>query len=396
MATDQPDRPLRIAVVTSLFPLSTEPYRGIPIYYTVEQLSHLAEVEVFVPLAIYPPVSWLQPKTYLYRRADPAWQPPGVRVHYCEYSVLPRITRPINGHLAARRLVGPLRRFRPDIVLAYWIYPDGHGAAIAARSLSVPLAVGSRGTDLRPSDPFTTRGVRSVLAEAAAILTVSGELRDRALDLGAPADRIHVILNGCDGSIFAPGDRADARRQLAVEPDSEVVLFAGHLIPVKGVTDLMKAAVELAARRPRLELVLVGEGQQHAELEATLAASGSRLKVRFTGALPPAEVARWMRACDVFCLPSLNEGCPNVVIEALATGRPVVASSVGAIPDLLDDTRGILTPPRDPLALAAALDAALDRRWDTETIAASARRGWDTVARQTLDVCRAALAAPRH
>jgi glycosyltransferase involved in cell wall biosynthesis len=165
---------------------------------------------------------------------------------------------------------------------------------------------------------------------------------------------------------------------------------------VKGVTDLLKAAVELAARRPRLELVLVGEGQQHAELEAALAASGSGLKVRFTGALPPVEVARWMRACDVFCLPSLNEGCPNVVIEALSTGRPVVASSVGAIPDLLDDTRGILTPPRDPRALAAALDTALDRRWDTETIAASARRGWDTVARQTLDVCRAALAAPRH
>ncbi|MGC4053302.1 MAG: glycosyltransferase [Paludibaculum sp.] len=396
MATDPPDRPLRIAVVTSLFPLSSEPYRGIPIYYTVEQLTHLAEVEVFVPLAVYPPVSWLQPKSYIYRGADPAWQPPGVRVQYCEYSVLPRITRPINGQLAARRLIGPLRRFRPDVVLAYWIYPDGHGAAITARSLGVPLVVGSRGSDLRPSDPFTIRGVRSVLAEASAILTVSGELRDRALELGAPAERIHVILNGCDASVFAPGDRVAARRELGVDESSEVVLFVGHLIPVKGVTHLMTAAIELAARRPRLELVLVGEGQQHAELEAALAASGAALKVRFAGAQPPAEVARWMRACDVFCLPSLNEGCPNVVIEALSTGRPVVASSVGAIPDLLDETRGILTPPREPRALAAALDSALDRRWDTETIAASARRGWDAVARQTLDVCRAALAAPRH
>jgi len=391
MSFDTTSRPARIAVVTPLFPLSTEPHRGIPIYHTVSQLDRLATVEVFVPLAVYPPVSWLQPKSYIYRRADPTWQPAGARVHYCEYPALPRLTRPFNGRLAANRLIGPIRAFQPDIILAYWLYPEGYAACLTARKLGVPIVVGSRGTDLRPPDPFTTRGVRSVLAQAAGILTVSSELRQRALELGAPADRIHVILNGCDSSIFAPGSRAGARQALGLNPDSEIILFAGHLIPVKGVKDLLAAAISLAARRQKLELVFVGEGYQHAELQATLAQSGSALPVHFAGSCTPRQVVLWMHACNVFCLPSLNEGCPNVVIEALSSGRPVVASSVGAIPDLVDQSRGELTPPQNPDALAAALERTLNRNWDAAALSSSMQRGWDTVAQETLAVCQTAL-----
>ncbi|MBK7926456.1 MAG: glycosyltransferase [Bryobacterales bacterium] len=287
MALDTTARPPRIAVVTPNFPISTDPYRGIPLYHTVAQLDRLATVEVFVPLAVYPPVSWLQPMSYVYRRADPASQPAGVRVHYCEYSALPRLTRPFNGRLAANRLIGPVRAFQPDIILAYWLYPEGYAACLTARKLGVPIVVGSRGTDLRPRTPFTTRGVRKVLAQAAGSLTVSSELRQRALELGAPADRIHVILNGCDSSIFALGSRTSARHALGLNPDSEIILFAGHLIPVKGVKDLLAAAISLAVRRPKLELVFVGEGHQQAELQATLTQSGSTLPVHFTGSCPP-------------------------------------------------------------------------------------------------------------
>ncbi|HEY3412179.1 MAG TPA: glycosyltransferase [Armatimonadota bacterium] len=396
MAIDPTSRPLRIAVVTPLFPLDTEPYRGIPIYHTVVQLARFAEVEAFVPLAVYPPVSWLQPKSYIYRRANTAWQPGGVRTHYCEYYVLPHITRPFNGRLAVRRLTGPIRAFRPDLILAYWLYPEGYAACLIARQLGVPVVVGSRGTDLRPPEPFSSRGTRTVLAEAAAVLTVSSELRDRALELGANAASVHVILNGCDSSIFTPGSRIDARAELGLNPDSKIVLFAGHLIPVKGVKDLLTAAISLAARHPKLVLVFVGEGYQQAELQATLTQSGSALPVHFAGSCTPRQVARWMHACNVFCLPSLNEGCPNVVIEALSSGRPVVASSVGAIPDLVDQSRGELTPPQNPDALAAALERTLNRNWDDDALSASMQRGWDTVAQETLAVCQTALSGGRR
>jgi glycosyltransferase involved in cell wall biosynthesis len=95
-----------------------------------------------------------------------------------------------------------------------------------------------------------------------------------------------------------------------------------------------------------------------------------------------------MRAADVFCLPSYSEGCPNVVVEALACGRPVVATKVGGIPELVNETCGMLIPPRNAGELAKALDRALSKPWDSEEIARTFTRSWETVAAETLAVCR--------
>ena len=95
-----------------------------------------------------------------------------------------------------------------------------------------------------------------------------------------------------------------------------------------------------------------------------------------------------MRAADVFCLPSYSEGCPNVVVEALACGRPVVATKVGGIPELVRDGCGILIAPRDAAELRGALDQALSARWDREEIARTSARSWASVAAETMAVCR--------
>ena len=95
-----------------------------------------------------------------------------------------------------------------------------------------------------------------------------------------------------------------------------------------------------------------------------------------------------MRAADLFCLPSYSEGCPNVVVEALACGRPVVATRVGGIPELVKGTCGMLIPPRDIGELRRALDAALSKQWDGEEIARTSRRSWKDVAAETFAVCR--------
>jgi glycosyltransferase involved in cell wall biosynthesis len=105
------------------------------------------------------------------------------------------------------------------------------------------------------------------------------------------------------------------------------------------------------------------------------------------GGIPPAEVARWIGAADVLTLPSWSEGYPNVVVEALACGRPVVATDVGGTSEIVNVSNGLLIPPRDPAALAAALTRALDARWDHDAIAAATRRSWDDVASETLSVC---------
>jgi glycosyltransferase involved in cell wall biosynthesis len=110
-------------------------------------------------------------------------------------------------------------------------------------------------------------------------------------------------------------------------------------------------------------------------------------KVILAGGAPPKRVAEWLAASDVLALPSYSEGCPNVVIEALACGRPVVATTVGATPDLVTPDCGILVRAGNTAALSAALREALERAWDHQRIAASHRRSWSEAARETFEVC---------
>jgi glycosyltransferase involved in cell wall biosynthesis len=151
---------------------------------------------------------------------------------------------------------------------------------------------------------------------------------------------------------------------------------------------LLEAFVELAKLRPRLRLAIVGQGPLKETLARRAAAAGVEGRVMLPGRCDAAGIAQWMRAADVFCLPSYSEGCPNVVVEALACGRPIVGTKVGGIPELVKDGCGLLVPPRDVAALRGALDTALSRPWDSVEIARTSTRSWETVAAETLAVCR--------
>jgi len=108
------------------------------------------------------------------------------------------------------------------------------------------------------------------------------------------------------------------------------------------------------------------------------------------------EVAQWINAANLVCLPSHSEGCPNTIIESLACGRPVVATTVGGIPELVHDDNGILVPPGDVLALTQALNIALDTKWDSAAISHGCHRTWHEVAQETLSICEGVLASPRR
>jgi len=383
---------MRLLIVTSQFPIAGEPNRGRPIHQTVRELSRLAQVRVLSPVASYP--RWAQPRSYLYRASDEHHSVPGCDVEYVRYPALPALSRPFNGRLCARAIAAPMRAFAPDLVLSYWLYPDAYGAMLAARRIGAPLVVGARGSDLRVRDAISRRLTRPVLRAARRLLVVSEDLgRVAERDYGADPDRIRTIPNGCDAAIFHPAVRGEARRALDLPADAEVVTYVGRLVPEKGLRELLLAAGQLRAARPRLQLVLVGEGPMHAEL-AALAAAGD-LPVRFAGTRPPAEVARWMCASDLVTLPSYSEGHPNVLVEALACGRPVVATPVGGIPEVVDAASGVLVPARDPAALADGLREALERGWDEAALARRFSRDWRQVAQDTLQACEEVLAEAR-
>lgn len=380
---------MRILVVTSQFPLAGEPTRGRPIHQTVRELARLADVRVLSPVARYP--RWAQPRSYLFRPPVADEAIPGCDVAWPTYPALPALTRPFNGWLCARAIHDGAAAFAPDVILAYWLYPDAWGAWRVARRLGLPLVAGARGSDIRVRDAVSRRLTQPVVRQAKRLLVVSADLGRLAVrDYGADPARVRVIPNGCDATIFHLRDRADARRMLGIGADDELVLYVGRLVAEKGLRELVDAMRLLRTSRPHARLVMVGDGPLQAEFAAL--AAGPALALQLAGAQPATRVAEWMAAADLVTLPSWSEGHPNVLVEALACGRPVVSCPVGGVPEVVDDACGVLVPPRDAAALAAGLRTVLARDWNEGALSGRHSRSWSAVAADTMAACGEAIA----
>jgi teichuronic acid biosynthesis glycosyltransferase TuaC len=320
------------------------------------------------------------------------YSPEGVRVRYMKYPGLPVITRPLNSVSCYAAIKSYIKSLNPDVILAYWAQPEGHAAIAVGRDLNVPVVVGALGSDLLLAKGIGKYLAKRAVTRAARVLTVSEGMRIVAISFGASAERVKSIPNGCDRSIFYPRDRNSSRSKLGIHPEARLVLFVGRLTQMKGVTDLVAAFAHVRRKIADAELVCIGEGPMKQFLSSLSRAKG----VRALGHKTSEEIADWLGACDLFCLPSYSEGCPNVVVEALSSGRPVIGTRVGGIPALVDESSGMLVPPRDSANLASAICEGLNQKWDENEIAAQTSRSWDDVADETYSVCLDVLAERRR
>jgi glycosyltransferase involved in cell wall biosynthesis len=247
--------------------------------------------------------------------------------------------------------------------------------------------------------PFRLRRpqLRWALRRAARVIAVSETLRDDAVALGIPPDKIRVIENGIDGRLFHPQDRLEVRRRLGLPESGPVLVSVGTLAPRKGFQLVIEALPALAERFPGIRFVIVGgagaEGAMEQELRALATRLGVDNRVIFAGPRQRGELAAFYSAADVSVLASAHEGCPNVVLESLACGTPVVGTPVGSIPSLLADSEAGRLAERTVPALTEALTAALSRDWDRDKVRARvADRTWEAVGREVLEEIEAALA----
>ena len=376
---------MKIAVVTRYFPSSAEPWQGRSAYQTLRVLARMTNLRVFYHNANYP--SLLKPRSRNYGRLDASYSPPDVKTSYFNYPALPLFSRPFNGWMAARTLLPHVRRFAPDLIFSYFLYPDGYAALRIGRTIAVPVVAMSIGSDInRIGDPISYLHTRAVLREVDYLITVSGDLRNKAVAMGASPEKTRAVINGCDLSVFHVRDRFEARRKLGIDPASQVVLYIGRMDVKKGLRELVDAAVSLRTERTNLHVFLVGEGPDRPLIKSAIHANKA---ADYIHALPGCsfdDVAVWMAAANLITLPSYMEGCPNVVIEALASGRPVVATNVGGIPEILSNECGRLVPPRDAGTLAQAVASVLDKSWDDKAISAHGSRSWEMVAGELLEV----------
>ncbi|HEY6546903.1 MAG TPA: glycosyltransferase [Vicinamibacteria bacterium] len=280
-----------------------------------------------------------------------------VRVRGGAFLLAPFVAGALREALSTRLLAE-----RYDVVHAHWLVPNAAMVADLVRAHHVPLVVSLHGSDVFLAERLLPARVlaRRVLRGAGVVTACSGDLRDRALLLGADAKRTRLVPYGVDLAAFAPeGDPAAAaatRARLGVKDGDLFVLGLGRLVEKKGFADLVAAT----ARCEGVHAVIAGQGDLRSALEAQARATGAR--VTFAGALDRAAASAALAAADVVAVPSVRDragnvdGLPNVLLEALATGRPVVASRVAGIPEVVgDDENGLLVPEHDPGAIAAAL-----------------------------------------
>jgi glycosyltransferase involved in cell wall biosynthesis len=385
---------LRIAVVTRYFPNSAQPTHGRSAYQTLRVMAREADVRVFYPNSSYPSI--LKPQSRTYDALDAGYSPPDVNVSYFDYPALPLVSRPFNGWMASRVLLPHIRAFKPDLIFSFVLYPYGYAALRIARALSVPVVAMGIGSDVHSiGDRLSAMRTRTVLREADFIVTVSDDLRKRAVAMGAPPERTRAIINGCDPSIFKVMDRLSARERLHIDPAGEAVVYIGRMDVKKGLRELVEAALSLHPHRPALHMYLVGEGADMPLIEEAIRANDAGSYIHLMLECPFDDVALWMTAADLVTLPSYMEGCPNVILEALACGRPVVATNVGGVPEIMSDECGRLVSPRDPVGLAHALSSVLDQNWDAAEISAHWSRSWSAVSRELLELFESLVATSR-
>ena len=389
------ERPLRVLVFTTVFPNPALPLHGMFVFERVRHLADLAEVRVIAPVA------WYRARG---REAPLPDVQSVVPTRHPRFWYLPKFGMSLRGvclFLSTVRDVQRLRRaFDFDLIDAHFAYPDGFAAVLLGRWFDRPVCITLRGTIVALSRrPLGRRLCDWALHRAEGVIAVAESLAARARQAGIPDGRIQTIANAVDTERFRPLDRAVARRRLGLPDDARWLVSVGHLSPRKGFHRVIGALPQVLEACGDLRLAIVGgpgaEGDNGAELQALARELGVSDRVLFAGPKAPDEVALWLAAADVFVLASDHEGCPNVVLEAMACGRPVVATKVGDVARMVPPLAGVLLDdPEDLHGLAEGLVAALNREWDTKQIRDHvARRSWDDVARRVADRWLAAVTA---
>jgi glycosyltransferase involved in cell wall biosynthesis len=263
-----------------------------------------------------------------------------------------------------------------DLIDAHVYYPDGVAATMLAKSLKKPVVVTARGTDLNlypKRYPIIGRMIANAARKANASITVCAALKEALTGLGADPKDVHVLRNGVDLAVFRPKDRDSLRAKRGLARPT--LLSVGHLIERKGHDLVIQALTQL----DDVDLMIAGDGPERRRLERLVSALNLQNRVRFLGVVEHQDLADLYSAVDLLVLASSREGWPNVLLEALACGTPVVATRNWGTPEIVSvPEAGCLVDQRTADAIAEAVTNMLGAMPDrAKTRAFAEHFSWD-------------------
>ncbi len=384
---------MRILTFTNLFPNNIEINKGI---FIKERMLHVSKIsnchiKVVSPVPYFPLM-----------RFSKQWRPfcrivkkelnDGLKVCHPSYFQIPKIAMSSYGLLMFLSLYSFFKqlnkKFKPDIIDAHWVYPDGLAAVLLGKYLGKKVVVSARGGDINAySRLFLIRHlIVFTLKRADSIITVSNALKGRIVDLGISEEKVIVIPNGVDTNKFKIIDKETAKQKVNILQKNKIILSIGALRKIKGHSFLIEAFSRIIKKEEfsGLLLLIIGDGEEKDNLIRKVDKLKIQDNVFFLGAKPHNELIWWYNVADLFCLPSLTEGWPNVIFESLACGVPVVASRVGGVPEVIpDENYGILAGPGNVQSLEKALVCGISKHWDRQNLSRYASENtWEKVGKK--------------
>jgi teichuronic acid biosynthesis glycosyltransferase TuaC len=313
----------------------------------------------------------------------------GQKVLYPKYLSVPKLPRTAIPKLLFAGVIGEIEKIHKsdpfDLIHCRWLFPEGVAAVSLGRRLKIPSVLTAMGCDVNEYIAHSSMGpiIRGALAQANALTGVSNQLTTLLKQYSGNQEKSFYTPNGVNLESFSNSNQSkvQARQALGLEANSKSIIYVGRLAPEKNVELLLEsfAVMQGDISFETTQLWIAGAGPLLNKL--TQLATKLRLKnVTFLGSVKHSELANYIIAADLMALSSHQEGMPNAVIESLALGTPVVATAVGAVPDLINNDNGVITPPGDKISFAQALKLALTKDWDHLKIANGMRRTWNDAA----------------
>lgn len=374
---------VNLLVITTLFPNKMQPRHGIFVETRVRKLTEGGKFRatVIAPVPWFPFKTWFQTRYSVYANVPKEERRGEMNVYHPRYLVIPKIGFVVTPVFLALSIFLCIRRqaklgLNFDLIDAHYYYPDGVSAALVARLFKKPLTITARGSDINilPNFRIPKKWMQWASTVASKNISVSEALKLRMLELGFQADKLFVSANGVDLNLYQPIQRAETALKGGGCPD--LLLSAGNLVELKGHDLVIKAMVQL----PAYHLCIAGAGELETELKALATELCVSDRVDFVGAVLPEDMVELYNRAKFFVLASANEGMPNVLLESMACGTPVVATAVGGVPEIIrSNEAGVLVKEREVEEIVAAIKfmASLDgNRQETRNYAR--KFSWDT------------------
>jgi len=359
---------MKILTISSLYPNNKDPKHGI---FVETRLRHLRKDYPEITAVVIAPVPWFPfaaPRFGEYSKfagvVDVETRE-GVLVYHPKYLVIPKLGMHLTPWFMARsirkclqQLVAEGQTF--DVIDGHYFYPDGVAITKVAAEFNIPFTCTARGTDINliPAFPVARRRINEVFSKARHLMAVCKALADEMIALGAPRSKVTVLRNGVDLELFQASDdvkKQQLRSTLPLPSDGPLLLSVGWLIERKGHFLVIAALANL----PAAQLVIAGNGPDLSELQQLAIKLGVAERVHFVGALEQSQLSQYYQAADALILASSREGWANVLLEAMASGTPVVATNIWGTPEVVAANAAGLLVERNADAIAAGVQTLL-------------------------------------